>query len=496
MKKVLSTLGVVMLSQISFGQANCAGALAITSGSTTTVASYTGTYLATCVGSGSAANLTPPGTPAANWYKYTPTANGEVTISSNLPQNDGLFNSDDTRVSIITGACNALSCYGGNDDVSSTNYLSSTTFPVTAGTTYYIVWDNRWSDLGFDFTMNFNSVSCVRPSEFSVNAPYATSTTNATVSWATAVGTPASYDVEYGASGFTQGSGTTVNTTTTSASISGAAGATLSYYLRSNCSGSQSAWIGPYRAFTALNATTTGYPYGFDNTSGFAADGWSGSWSTNNAAGNPQAGTQMVFSNSSTVTTAATDRWLYSRPIYLTAGNSYQITFYLRNFTAATPVPAQSLQLKVGNQPNPAAQTTTVWSTTSFAASTWTQMTTQFNATTSGVYYFGFYHNTPGAAGAVSLALDTFNIAAGVLGTKEINNNNVKFTLNPNPTLDILNIKTDSKITAVSVVDMTGRKVDVKLNGSQVDVKSLPTGTYLINVETKDGISTEKFIKK
>ncbi|WP_209390041.1 T9SS type A sorting domain-containing protein [Chryseobacterium sp. RR2-3-20] len=490
MKKVLSTLGVVMLSQFSFGQADCAGALAIASGSTTTVASYTGTYIGTCAGSGAAT------TPKAMWYKYTPTANGEVTVSSNLTQNDGVLKTDDTRLSIITGACTALSCYGGNDDISASNYLSTTTFPVSAGTTYYIVWDNRWSDLGFDFTMNFNAVSCIRPNEFSINTPIATNTTGATVSWGAAVGAPASYDVEYGATGFTQGSGTTVNTTTTSASISGAAGATLSYYLRSNCTGSQSAWIGPYRAFTALNATTTGYPYGFDNTSGFAADGWSGAWSTNNAAGNPQAGAQMVFSNSSTVATTATDRWLYSRPIYLTAGNSYQITFYLRNFTAATPIPAQSLQLKVGNQPNPAAQTTTVWSTTSFAASTWTQMTTQFNATTSGVYYFGFYHNTPGAAGAVSLALDTFNIAAGVLGTKDVNTKNVKFTIDPNPTSDVLNIKTDSKINAVSVVDMAGRKVDVKLNGSQVDVRSLSTGTYLINVETKDGISTEKFIKK
>jgi hypothetical protein len=496
MKKILSILGVVTLSNFSFAQANCAGALAIASGSTTTVASYTGSYLATCVGSGSAANLTPPGTPAANWYKYTPTANGEVTVSSNLPQNDGVTKSDDTRLSIITGACNALSCYGGNDDISATNYLSTTTFPVTAGTTYYIVWDNRWGNLGFDFTLNFNSVSCIRPSEFSINSPYATSATSAMVSWAAAVGAPASYDVEYGATGFTQGSGTIINTSTTSASISGAAGSALSYYLRSNCTGTQSAWIGPYRAFTALNATTTGYPYGFDNTSGFTADGWSGTWSVNNGAGNPQAGAQMVFSNSSTVIGTPTDRWLYSRPIYLAAGNSYQITFYLRNFTSANPIPAQSLELKVGNQPNPTSQTATVWSTTSFSASTWTQITTSFNVNTSGVYYFGFNHKTPGAAGPVSLALDTFNLAAGVLGVNDVKHENSTMSISPNPTSDILNIKTDSKIKAVSLVDMTGRKVEVKLNGSQVDVRSLTAGTYLITVETKEGTSTQKFIKK
>lgn len=73
---------------------------------------------------------------------------------------------------------------------------------------------------------------------------------------------------------------------------------------------------------------------------------------------------------------------------------------------------------------------------------------------------------------------------------------NDKVALYPNPTSDILNIKTDSKINAVSVVDMTGRKINVKLEGDKVNVSALPVGTYLINVETKDGISTEKFIKK
>lgn len=86
---------------------------------------------------------------------------------------------------------------------------------------------------------------------------------------------------------------------------------------------------------------------------------------------------------------------------------------------------------------------------------------------------------------------------SNLLGTKDnsiLKNTNLK--LFPNPTSDILNIKTDSKINSVSVVDLTGRKVNVKLEGDKVDVRSLPVGTYLINVETKDGISTEKFIKK
>ncbi|MBP0613789.1 T9SS type A sorting domain-containing protein [Chryseobacterium sp. cx-311] len=79
---------------------------------------------------------------------------------------------------------------------------------------------------------------------------------------------------------------------------------------------------------------------------------------------------------------------------------------------------------------------------------------------------------------------------------RDTNVKDYKVKISPNPTSNILNIKTDSKINAVSVVDMTGKKINVKLEGDKVNVSALPVGTYLINVETKDGISTEKFIKK
>ncbi|WP_299181107.1 T9SS type A sorting domain-containing protein, partial [uncultured Chryseobacterium sp.] len=66
----------------------------------------------------------------------------------------------------------------------------------------------------------------------------------------------------------------------------------------------------------------------------------------------------------------------------------------------------------------------------------------------------------------------------------------------PNPTTDVLNIKSEAKINKVSVTDVTGRNIDVKLNENTVDVRHLPAGTYLISIETKDGLTTEKFIKK
>ncbi len=115
-----------------------------------------------------------------------------------------------------------------------------------------------------------------------------------------------------------------------------------------------------------------------------------------------------------------------------------------------------------------------------------------------------YFYNNSSATNTVSNVIGVDNIlaqfgTAATFATDDvINAVDVKGSLviYPNPTSDILNVKTDSKINAVSVVDMAGRKINVKLDGDKVDVSTLSVGTYLINVETKDGISTEKFIKK
>ncbi|WP_407405161.1 choice-of-anchor J domain-containing protein [Chryseobacterium sp.] len=98
-----------------------------------------------------------------------------------------------------------------------------------------------------------------------------------------------------------------------------------------------------------------------------------------------------------------------------------------------------------------------------------------------------------------ALFVDDFKVTTTgtVLSTND-NINSVKSltTIFPNPTSDVLNIKSDSKINKVTVVDMTGRNMEVKLENDKVNVQALPVGSYLVNIETKDGISTEKFIKK
>ncbi|WP_162126079.1 FG-GAP repeat domain-containing protein [Flavobacterium phycosphaerae] len=90
------------------------------------------------------------------WYKYVPTNNYHVTVSSDLAANI----CKDTNFSVYTGSCSGtlacltsddnsgvIECNSGNTD----SFLSKKTFDVSAGTTYYIAWDNKWSTEGFDF---------------------------------------------------------------------------------------------------------------------------------------------------------------------------------------------------------------------------------------------------------------------------------------------------------------------------------------------------------
>ncbi len=132
------------LSQQANAQQSCDGAMAITAG-TYTIASINGTNLS---GECSTASM-------AKWYAYTPSQNYSLTVTSDLAANI----CKDTNFNVYTGTCGSLTCYTGDDDSgtlqcnsgNSNSYLSTKTFDVFAGTTYYIAWDNKWSAAGFQF---------------------------------------------------------------------------------------------------------------------------------------------------------------------------------------------------------------------------------------------------------------------------------------------------------------------------------------------------------
>ncbi len=113
--------------------------------------------------------------------------------------------------------------------------------------------------------------------------PTAQTETNITISavdlgW-TENGSATQWDIEYGAAGFTQGSGTTVSVTANPYSLSGlSANTSYDWYVRANCgSGSTSSWTGPHNFSTAkYSKVTTGKTT--KCSPHFARDGGSGSF--------------------------------------------------------------------------------------------------------------------------------------------------------------------------------------------------------------------------
>jgi hypothetical protein len=147
-KITLLLFTMFVFSFYSYGQNTCATANPIVAGTTTVPELIGGEVpLPEC-----AANA--GGTRSAGvWYSFTATVDGTVNISSDLPVNTPPANSEDTRLHVYSGTCAALTCIAGNDDIDNANFLSDASFPVTTGTTYFIAWDDRWDELGFDFVL-------------------------------------------------------------------------------------------------------------------------------------------------------------------------------------------------------------------------------------------------------------------------------------------------------------------------------------------------------
>lgn len=485
MKKLLLSLTLLLGSYASFAQLTCATATAITADGTITVPAISGTYQALCWGSAATA-------PNAIWYSFTAPSNGEVTINADLPQNVAP-SSEDQRVSIATGTCATLTCYGGQDDISDTNYYVNYTFPVAAGTTYYIVWDDRWDANGFDFDFTFDAaVSCIRPGDLSVTAPTNITNNSANLTWGAAIGSPASYDVEVGAVGFVQGTGTLVNTASTSTPVSGVANTNSDFYLRSNCGSTQSAWVGPFSLFLAVNLP---YSNNFDGVAPQTnADGFSSAtWGLGNAAGGAQSGAVYYFSGSST--TAATNANLFTRPLNLQANEQVTLTFYTRLGSATGT--QQSLRVLVNTTPS-ATGAAQVGSTITVTGTTYALQTVTFTASVAGTYYVIFNNNTPIVATATSLRLDTVSMTS-VLGTNDFLSSN--FNIFPNPVKNVINFSNDSNavVSLVEMTDLNGRVIkSQKVNATegQISVSDLATGMYMMKITTDQGVAVKKIVKQ
>ncbi|MCB9299742.1 MAG: T9SS type A sorting domain-containing protein [Lewinellaceae bacterium] len=90
------------------------------------------------------------------WYSYTPTEDGIITVSS-------CGGAADSRVWVFEGECHDLKLVGMNDDrceqANTDPYASYREVVATAGSTYYIMWDDVWDATGSDWDLSFEAIA-------------------------------------------------------------------------------------------------------------------------------------------------------------------------------------------------------------------------------------------------------------------------------------------------------------------------------------------------
>ncbi|MBB4807517.1 hypothetical protein HNP38_002823 [Chryseobacterium defluvii] len=100
-----------------------------------------------------------------------------------------------------------------------------------------------------------------------------------------------------------------------------------------------------------------------------------------------------------------------------------------------------------------------------------------------------------GGAANTAVTSGTFTT---VLGVNDIASEGKKVVLYPNPAKETVNIKNFDKIRSVDIYESSGRKVrSVKLDGGNISVADLRSGSYYFEITLKDGsLSYEKLIKE
>jgi hypothetical protein len=252
--------------------------------------------------------------------------------------------------------------------------------------------------------------SCTPP----INIMASNVTTNSVdISW-TLTGTETAWNIEYGLSGFTQGTGTVVAASTNPFTLTGLNPSSIyQFYIQSDCGGSDySTWVGPI-SFTTLCESISAFPW----SEGFEAvtipafpPCWfkeNGDWVTTNNANttydaDAHNGTQFLRDSYS-----ATNEYIWTPGFTLVAGQSYDFSFWWAgdNYSYwVGDVFFNTSQVSTG-----ATQIGTSFVTSSVTTSTtYKQEKYTFTPTTSGTYYMAIRVNCASSS-PWYLSFDDFN---------------------------------------------------------------------------------------
>jgi hypothetical protein len=244
-------------------------------------------------------------------------------------------------------------------------------------------------------------IACPAPTDLTAKN---VTTTSASLRWKY-MGTSTTFNIDWALSGVAQGAGTIVNGVTMPYQLDGlASGYTYRFYVQADCgSGTTSTWAGPYTFKTLCDIIST-FPWneGFEGLTtvgskilpvcwGYAnVVGTSGptSSATSGTYNGPHNGTNYVY------TTYNNQTWIFTPAMQLSAGISYDFSFWMVNKYPTDPLDF-SMDVAYGATQDVAGMTNMLATGISCANNTYQRFIYSFTPATAGVYYFGVQTTSP-----------------------------------------------------------------------------------------------------
>jgi hypothetical protein len=183
----------------------------------------------------------------------------------------------------------------------------------------------------------------------------------------------------------------------------------------------------------------------------------------------------------------AADDWLFTKCIYLLAGNSYQLKFYYRALLNIYP---EAMNVNIGQTNSAIGMTTQLVDLTSITDTTYPVSNTLFAVPISGAYYVGFHCKS--AANMDYLLLDDISID---LVTNVAENKVPEISIYPNPATNMVTVNSSEKISHLKVLDVLGNVVyeeDAGQNTVQLNTSDYSKGIYFVVVNTEKQNFTRK----
>jgi hypothetical protein len=295
---------------------------------------------------------------------------------------------------LSTGATQMGGSFVVLTDVTTKTYAQAirTFIPSTSGTYYFAIRANcptatPWYLSVDDFKLEVTP-ACPAPTDLTASS---ITTNSASLGWTSSA---TSFNVEYGLSGFTQGTGTVANGVTNPYTANSLTPASVyQYYVQAVCGTSSiSSWAGPFTFTTACDNSDIPYGLDFEEVSVPALplctenvnEGTGNNWLTASAPGSGFTTIALRYSYSGT---NDANTWFFTNGLNLVGGTSYRLEFdYGNNSTTYE----ESLKVAFGTSKTGAAMTNVISDYPSIGDATLHHAILDFTPSSSGVYYVGF----------------------------------------------------------------------------------------------------------